>query len=102
DRILLLGALSEPALAAEYDHATLFVLPSHFEGFGMAFTEAMARGLPIVACDGGAVTTTVPAEIGVFVAPGDADALAERLRWLLSNPAEIASRAEAAWRHAER
>jgi glycosyltransferase involved in cell wall biosynthesis len=36
----------------------------------------------------------------VFVQPGDAKALAEKLRWLLSNPAEIKKRADAAWKHA--
>lgn len=101
DRVALLGTLSEEELAAEYDQATIFVLPSHFEGFGMVFTEAMAHGLPIVACDGGAVTTTVPADAGIFVSPGDAGALAEKLRWLLSNSAEIEKRADAAWRHAQ-
>lgn len=100
DRIHLLGTLNDEALADEYDRATLFVLPSHFEGYGMAFTEAMARGLPIVACEGGAVTTTVPADVGVFVAPGNAKALAEKLRWLLTNPAEIKQRSDASWKHA--
>jgi len=97
----LLGALSDAALADEYDKATLFVLPSHFEGYGMAFTEAMARGLPVVACEGGAVTATVPADAGVFVKPGDAKALASSLRWLLTNPAEIKKRADAAWTAAQ-
>lgn len=100
DRAHLLGALTDEALANEYDRATLFVLPSHFEGYGMAFTEAMARGLPIVACEGGAVTTTVPADAGEFVAPGDAKALAEKLRWLLTNPDEIRKRSDASWKHA--
>lgn len=100
DRIHLLGTLNDEALADEYDRAALFVLPSHFEGYGMAFTEAMARGLPIVACEGSAVTTTVPADVGVFVAPGDAKALSAKLRWLLTNPAEIKKRSDASWKHA--
>jgi glycosyltransferase involved in cell wall biosynthesis len=100
DRVHLLGNLSDEKLSEEYGRATLFVLPSHFEGYGMAFTEAMARGLPIVACEGGAVTTTVPADVGVFVAPGDANALAEKLCWLLTNPSEIKKRSNASWKHA--
>jgi len=102
ERIKLLGPLSDEKLAAEYDRATLFVLPSYFEGYGMAFTEAIARGLPIVACKGGAVTKTVPADVGVLVKAGDAEAFAKNLRWLLSDSVEIKRRAEAAWRHAER
>lgn len=100
DRVHLLGALTDEALADEYDRAALFVLPSHFEGYGMAFTEAMARGLPVVACEGSAVTTTVPADIGVFVAPGDMSALSAKLRWLLTHPDEIKQRADASWKHA--
>jgi glycosyltransferase involved in cell wall biosynthesis len=100
-RIKLLGALDEATLAAEYDQATLFVLPSHFEGFGMAFSEAMARGLPVVAGDAGAAPTTVPSDAGVLVAPGDADALAAVLRRLLTDAAERKRRSDAAWRHAQ-
>jgi glycosyltransferase involved in cell wall biosynthesis len=100
NRIHLLGSLGDEDLADEYDRAALFVLPSHFEGYGMAFTEAIARGLPIVAGEGGAVTTTVPAEAGMFVKPGDAKALAEILRWLLTNPAELKKHADASWKHA--
>jgi len=100
-RVSLLGALEERDLEAEYDRATLFVLPSHFEGYGMAFAEALARGLPIVACSGGAVGLTVPAAAGVFVPAGDAERLAAALRELLSNPDDIGRRADAAWQHAK-
>ena len=102
DRISLLGSLDDAALAEEYDRAKLFVLPSHFEGYGMAFAEALARGLPIVGGAGGAITSTVPADAGLLVPPGNADALAAALRRLLGDSAEFARRADAAWRHAER
>jgi glycosyltransferase involved in cell wall biosynthesis len=101
-RVALLGALGDEALAKEYDRATLFVLPSHFEGYGMAFAEALARGLPIVACAAGAVTSTVPADAGVLVPPGDASALAAALRRLLADADELSRRSDAAWRHAQR
>ena len=101
-RVKLLGPLDERALAEEYDQARLFVLPSHFEGYGMAYTEALARGLPVVAGHGGATAYTVPAEAGMLVSPGDAEALALVLRRLLTDPTELDRRAEAAWRHAER
>jgi glycosyltransferase involved in cell wall biosynthesis len=100
DRVTLTGSLSEIALSGEYDRARLFVLPSHFEGYGMAFAEALARGLPIVACAGSAVTTTVPADAGILVPPGDPEALAGALRRLLTDPTELTRRADAAWRHA--
>ena len=101
DRTKLLGPLDDAGLEKEYASASLFVLPSHFEGYGMAFTEALARGLPVVACSGGAVESTVPAAAGVFVPAGDAKRLADALRGLLSNPDEIGRRADAAWAHAK-
>jgi glycosyltransferase involved in cell wall biosynthesis len=67
----------------------------------MAFAEALARGLPVVACSGSAVVSTVPAAAGVFVPAGDAERLAVALRRLLSNPAEIGKRSDAAWNHAK-
>ncbi len=100
-RVRLLGTLDEQALAAEYDQALLFVLPSHFEGYGMAFAEALAHGLPVIGGMGGAVSATVPAEAGILVPPGDARALAEALRRLLADPSELARRSEAAWKHSQ-
>ena len=101
ERVILLGTLDEDRLQAEYDRATLFVLPSHFEGYGMAFAEALAHGLPVVACSGSATGSTVPAAAGVFVPAGNAERLAAALRHLLSHPAEIGKRSDAAWEHAK-
>ena len=100
-RVMLLGTLEEDHLEAEYDRATLFVLPSHFEGYGMAFAEALARGLPIVACSGSAASSTVPATAGIFVPAGDSERLAAALHRLLSDTAEIEKRSDAAWEHAK-
>ena len=57
DRVSLLGDLDADALAAEYDRADLFVLPTLYEGYGMAVAEALARGVPVISTATGAMTT---------------------------------------------
>lgn len=83
DRIDRAGELDDPALQRAYLAADLFVLPSHYEGFGMVVTEALARGLPVITTTGGALARTLPEEAGLHVPPADAEALAGALaRWL--------------------
>lgn len=101
-RIDFVGEKGSGALDALYDGASVFVLPSRYEGYGMALTEALVRGLPVVSTTGGAIPDTVPSEAGVLVPPGDAGALGAALEDLL-DPAEGQARRErlsvAALRH---
>ena len=85
DRIENMGAVSSGRLAALYAGANLFVLASHFEGYGMAYAEAIAHGLPVVGTTGGAIPQTVPPSAGILVPPGDIEALAQVLRELIGN-----------------
>jgi glycosyltransferase involved in cell wall biosynthesis len=79
DRVWLAGEMNTATLAAHYDGADIFVLPTLYEGYGMAVAEALARGLPIVSTDTGAIGELVGDEAGLLVPPGDVDALAAAL-----------------------
>src|SRR5699024_3943568 len=83
DRIECLGECDAGTLAAEYHRASVCVLPSHYEGYGMVVSESLARGLPMVATTGGALADTAPDDCCLKVAPGDVEALRQALsRWL--------------------
>ena len=96
DRVSLLGAVGSDELASLYASCDLFVLPSRFEGYGMAFAEAIAHGVPVVGTTAGAIPQTVPAAVGVLVPPDDVEALATALHRLIDNPAEREGLAAAA------
>jgi glycosyltransferase involved in cell wall biosynthesis len=100
DRVRLAGECAPEELEALYQAASLFVLPSWYEGYGMAFTEAMAHGLPILATTGGALPQTIPSRAALLLPPGDVDALAAALVRLLDDPRLREDLAEGALAHA--
>jgi glycosyltransferase involved in cell wall biosynthesis len=85
ERIEVLGAVSPQRLAALYAEADVFVLASRFEGYGMAYAEAIAHGLPVIGSNAGAIPDTVPPEAGLLVDAGDVPALARALRRVISD-----------------
>ena len=86
DRITMLGTLSPEALDRVYSESDAFVLASHYEGYGMAYAEALAHGLPVIGTTGGAISDTVPSEAGILVEPGNPEALAQALSVLIVDP----------------
>jgi len=107
-RIAVPGAVSPQRLAALYAEADAFVLASHFEGYGMAYAEAVAHGLPVIGTSAGAIPETVPRDAGLLVDPGDIPALAQAMRRVigdadlrrdLANAARAAAPGLPAWRH---
>jgi glycosyltransferase involved in cell wall biosynthesis len=96
ERIHLAGAVTPQRLLQLYAGADLFVLASRFEGYGMAYAEAIAHGVPVVGTQAGAIPDTVPAGAGVLVPPEDVDALAAALRRLIEDHTERAGLAAGA------
>ncbi|MDM7856266.1 glycosyltransferase family 4 protein [Cellulomonas alba] len=89
DRLRAVGPLSGARLDAAYARADLLVLPSRAETYGMVVTEALARGVPVVASDVGGVReslgSTDAGVPGVLVTRADPVALAGALREWLSD-----------------
>jgi len=89
DRICFLGQLSAgDAVRAQLDRADLFILPSRQEGLPRAMIEAMARSLPCIGSTVGGIPELLPAED--MVSPGDATALANKIREVVTNPERMA------------
>ncbi|GAA2728440.1 glycosyltransferase family 4 protein [Streptomyces nogalater] len=85
DRLRLTGPRSGTELDASYAAADLTVLPSRAETYGMAVTEALARGVPVLATDVGGLPEAVGRAPdgripGILVPPEDPAALAAALR----------------------
>ncbi len=73
------GEADATTLPGYYDSADIFVLPTLYEGYGMAVAEALARGLPVVSTRTGAIADLVGDEAGIVVPPGDVAALSAAL-----------------------
>lgn len=93
-RVVLTGAVTD--VAAEYAGADIFALASRHEGFGMAYAEALAHGLPVVATRVGPVPEFVPHAAGGLVEPDDAPGLSSALGRLVADPDARAAAAAAA------
>lgn len=95
------GPVDREALRDEFNRATIFAAPSRVEGGpGFVYLEAMACGLPVIACSGSGVAEVVSdGKHGYLVPPDDVSALTAALRRLLGDPELRATMGAAAHRH---
>jgi glycosyltransferase involved in cell wall biosynthesis len=91
------GEVDGAVLEALWQGADLFALASHWEGYGMAVAEALARGLPVAVTAGGALADLVPVAAGVVSPPGDVVSLGKAMRRAIFDTDLRAEMAEAAW-----
>jgi glycosyltransferase involved in cell wall biosynthesis len=96
------GEADAARVSAFYDRSDLFVLPTLYEGYGMAVAEALARGLPVITTTTGGLQDLVTNEAGILVPPGDVAALRTALSRVISDGQLRSRLAEGARRVRER
>ncbi len=108
DTVIFAGRVEDERLPLCYLAADLFVMPGHpvrgelAEGFGLAFLEAAAAGVPSVGSSFGGIPDAIAdGETGLLVPPREHEALAETLVHLLSD-ADLRARMAAAARERAR
>jgi glycosyltransferase involved in cell wall biosynthesis len=86
ERVTFTGFVPDEHLVALYNAATMLVLPSFNEGFGLPVVEAMACGVPVAASRRGSLPEVV-GSAGVLFDPGDHEEMASVLVRLLDDSA---------------
>lgn len=87
DLVLFLGKRSQDMLPYYYSAASILVVPSHYESFGMVALEAMACGTPVVASQvGGLQFLVANGETGFVIPDDDPASLGDRLTQLICSP----------------
>lgn len=86
-RLQCLGSVPYPKMPEIYQQSDILLFPTVREGFGLAATEAMACGLPVVATDCSSLPELIDNGKGGFLCPiGDVAAFAEKINFLAENP----------------
>jgi glycogen synthase len=103
DRVEMLGPVTDDRRLELLAGASLMLMPSRFEGFGLVAAEAMAAGVPLVTSDAGSLPEVVaPPRGGITVPAGDAAALAAAAGDLLDDANRRAELSRTAREHARR
>jgi glycosyltransferase involved in cell wall biosynthesis len=79
------GPISQKDYVREYARASMAVVPSLYEGFGLPAGEAMACETPVVSTTGGALPEVV-GNAGILTPPADAGSLARAIMFLMDHP----------------
>jgi glycosyltransferase involved in cell wall biosynthesis len=93
------GPLNDMEFVREYAKATLAVIPSIYEGFGLPAAEAMACKVPVISTTGGALPEVVGAA-GILVPPRDSEALFKAILDLLNHPNKAKALGQAGYQRA--
>jgi glycosyltransferase involved in cell wall biosynthesis len=99
DRVLLLDRLSDDDYAATIAGATAFLMPSHFEGYGLPAAEALRLGTPTVISPDPALHEATDGQ-AVRMTTWTAAALARAVQQAVQGPRPTAGRTGRSWREA--
>ena len=99
DRLHVTGRVEADELVGLYQRASLVVVPSRYEGFGLPAVEAMACATPVVACAAGSLPEVLGvAGGGVLVKPDDPGALARGIADLMARPETRSELGKLGWK----
>jgi len=102
DEVTFLGARDQDTLQYYYSAAEALIMPSDYESFGMVALEAMACGTPVIASEVGGLAFLVQDGVTGFHVPNrEPEALADRIRTILTEPERRAAMGKAAQKVAQ-
>ena len=99
-RVTFTGRISDDEFVRQYAMASVAVIPSMYEGFGLPAGEAMACGVPVISTTGGALPEVV-GDAGILVPPGNPAALTKAITRVLNNPDLAKTLSEAGYRRVQ-
>jgi len=94
DKVKFVSGISTEQMVQFYAQATIAIVPSVYEGFGLPAGEAMACGVPVISTDGGALPEVI-GDAGVIVPAKSVKALEQAIAQLLEDPARQMELSEA-------
>lgn len=79
DKVSLIGLIPREEVITQLDNCDVFVLPSHYETFGVVLIEALSRGIPVISTYCGGPECIVNDKNGILVSPENENELANAL-----------------------
>ena len=88
DHVIFTGYIQDEEIAAYYNLADIYVMPSKKEGFGIVFIEAMYYGLPVIAGNkDGSADALLNGKLGLLVNPDNKEDLHYSIQTIINNKA---------------
>lgn len=84
DKIHMLGFVEDEDVVALYTSASVFLMPSLYEGFGLPVVEAMSCGCPVITTNKGSLKE-VAQDAAVIVDPENIDEIAQAIQKIVGN-----------------